>query len=131
MRIGMLLFVIMWLAGLTLRIIWTPSASQPVDPVTIPASRQIRIRREVRWLFGYRPTDGPVSVAGFVLQLPAFLSLATSFILNLVWPPTTNQLWPMTTYTITGYIIPYVVLAISIPLSIRLADHIWRKQLYL
>ena len=71
----------------------------------------------LRWLFGYKPIDGFVSVAGFVIQLPALLALTTGMVLNLLWP----------TSNILG-LIPLATLFISMPLSGQFADRLWRSQ---
>lgn len=110
-------FVLLWLIGLYLRHAFNPRDSK-ADPSSVPAWREIRVSGSFRWLFGYKPTDGPVSVASFVTQLPALLGLATSIVLSLFGSAS----------TVVPTLILIAVLVISLPLSLSLADRIWHSQ---
>ena len=117
LRIGFLVFICAWVLGLALRFQFNKGTSSLVDLSTMPAYRQIRIIGILRWLFGYKPIDGPVSVAGFILQFPALLALMISMVLNLLWP--TQKYLPL---------VPLGVLFISMPLAFRFADRLWHQQ---
>lgn len=117
LRIGVLTFACAWILGLALRIDHSRGMSPLIDPVTMPAYRQIKLIGSLRWLFGYKPVDGYVSVIGFVLQLPALLSLIASIVLSL--------------FSLTsGYFLlgPILVLFVSMPMALHLADRLWHKQ---
>lgn len=117
LRIGFLVFICAWVFGLALRFVFNKGTSSLVDLSTMPAYRQIRIIGILRWLFGYKPIDGPVSVAGFILQFPALLALMISIVLNLLWP-TLKYL----------ALVPPIVLFFSMPLAVRIADRLWSNE---
>ena len=117
MRAGMLVFVCMWLGGLAMRFIFKPSPTERIDPVMMPAYRQIRVVGLLRWLFGYLPTKGNVPVPSLLLQIPAILTLAVTLALSALWPDSRQAFWlPVVIYSLVGFI------------SIRFVNWLWEKQ---
>lgn len=88
-RSGVFVFVILWLAGFALRFIFNPAGMGSIDPVTMPAYRQIIVPSFLRWLFFYKPVKGSASYPGFMMQLPAFLSLGVTAVLAALFPSCT------------------------------------------
>ena len=117
LRIGLTISVGVWLTGFALRLMFDREKASIANSSAVPGYRHIRVPGAFRWLFGYMPHSGPVSVAGFVLQLPALLTLATTIALTLLWP--TLEYTPL---------ISLVVLAVTMLIAIRIADRIWRSQ---
>lgn len=78
LRAVLLLFLFTWGLGFVLRVIHNPSRWSDSDPGSWPPYRQIRVAGPVRWLFGYKPVTGPVSMIGAVFQLAAFLTVGVT-----------------------------------------------------
>lgn len=116
------LFALTWGTGFALRFIFRPSKLSDLlneaDAASIPAYRQIRVVGLVRWLFGYKPVTGPVSMIGAILQLSAFLTVGMTVVLALVWPDILHTL----------YWLPLIILALTIALMVRFVPWLWNKQ---
>jgi hypothetical protein len=88
-----------------------------IDPVTMPAYRQIIMPGFLRWLFLYRPVRGGVSYPAFLLQLPAFFTLGITAARVVLFPSLHNAGW-----------IQIVVLTGTGLLSIRFTEWLWARQ---
>jgi hypothetical protein len=117
LRVGLVTFICGWMLGFALRLNFRGSTSNLIDPSRVPAYRQINVAGTFRWLFGYRPIRGPVSVAGFVIQFPALLALVTSIIVAVLWP---------TQHSLA--LAPLAVFFCVMPVCARIADRVWRDQ---
>lgn len=116
------LFALTWGTGLALRFIFNPSKlSDQLDEAgaaSVPAYRQLKVVGLVRWLFGYKPVTGPVSMLGAILQIAAFLTIGITVVLALAWPEVLHTL----------YWLPLVILALTIAFTIRFVPRLWDKQ---
>jgi hypothetical protein len=117
-----LIFIFTWGLGLALRILANPSRWNGVwnatDPELALFYEQIRVVWFLRWLFGYLPVTGPVSMTGAIFQLAAFLTVGITAVLAWIWPDVF--------YTL--YWLPIVVLAVMIFLAHIFMAWLWKKQ---
>ena len=112
------IFVFTWVLGFIVRVINDPSRLGDNDPGPWPAYRQLRVVGFIRWLFGYRPVTGPISMIGATVQLAAFLTVGATIVLALVWPSIIYDL----------YWLPLIILALSMLLAQRFTFWLWDKQ---
>lgn len=113
-----MIFVLAWGTGFVLRVISNPSGWSNVDPVAMPAYRQIRVSGPLRWLFGYMPVTGPVSMIGALFQLAAYLTVGITTVLAWIWPDVFHAL----------YWLPIVILVLTMLLTLRFLIWLWNKQ---
>ena len=111
-------FLLTWGVGFVLRIINDPSRRSDIDRTSMPAFRQIRVIGALRWLFGYKPITGSVSLVGAILQLAAFLTVGITMTLASLWPAILSAI----------YWIPLVVWALAILFAFRFLMWLWDKQ---
>jgi hypothetical protein len=115
-----LIFVCMYGAGLTVRFIFRTGGMTKIDPLAMPAYRQIVMPGFLRWLFLYKPVRGGVSFPAFLLQLPAYLTLGVVVVLAALFPSLYDAYWlPIVLYSCIGL------------LSIRFSKWLWSRQQHL
>ena len=112
------LSLLTWGVGFVLRIINDPSRGSDIDPASMSALRQIRVVGALRWMFGYKPVTGSISMVGAILQLAAFLTVGITMMLAWIWP----------TILSTIYWLPLVVWALAILFAFRFLMWLWDKQ---
>ncbi len=66
--------ILLWLAGYALNMLIETQVRGILNR-EVPALQSITVIGPLRWLFGRRPTNGPVLLIGFWWQLTAFISL--------------------------------------------------------
>lgn len=117
-----MIFMLTWGLGLAARVIFDPSRISDeldaVDVASIPAYRQIRVIGFLRWLFGYLPVAGPVSMIGAIFQLAAYLTVGATVLLTWIWPNVFH----------TFYWLSIVVLVLAISFALRFLPWLWNKQ---
>jgi hypothetical protein len=85
-----ILFLSLWGLGLLHRILFRPSKwmvlSNEVDLESMSDHAQVRVSGFLRWLFGYWPVTGPISMVGATYQLTAFLTVGVSAVFAWISP---------------------------------------------
>ncbi len=117
-----MIFVLTWGLGLAGRIIFDPSKVRAemddANVTSIPAYRQIRVIGFLRWLFGYIPVTGPVSMIGAIFQLAAYLTVGLTVVLSWLWPDVFH----------TYYWLSIVILLLAISFTLCFLPWLWNKQ---
>ena len=113
-----LIFSFTWGLGLAIRII--SNSAKLDDTVTAgdPNFQKIRVVWFLRWLFGYVPVTGPVSLIGAAFQLAAFLTVGMTAVLAWIWPDIFHA----------SYWLSIVVLWVMILLAHIFMAWLWTKQ---
>ena len=119
----LILSILTWGVGFAMRFITTPSNWSNIDPVNMPIYRQVRIIGILRWLFGYMPVTGPVSMIGAVFQLAAFMTI--SFVAGTAW------IWPNVFYNMNMYIAALFgggIWMLTMVIALRFVMWLWNRQ---
>ncbi|MFN8595726.1 MAG: hypothetical protein U0559_06040 [Anaerolineae bacterium] len=107
-----------WGLGLAIRIICNPSKIDKEVIKRDPNYLQITVTGSLRWLFGYMPVTGPVSMVGASFQLAAFWTIGMTALLNRIWSDVFHiQYW-----------LPFVIFMVMISLARMFTAWLWTKQ---
>ncbi len=79
LRVGATIFIMFWVMGFVLGRFLNVSKNGSIG-------RVIQVKGAFRWLFGNRPTKGPVPIDGFAFQLTGITILVINVVLGLIWP---------------------------------------------
>ncbi len=122
-RALLIAFLSLWGLGFLHRILFRPSKwstlSNEVDLESLPDHAQVRISGFLRWLFGYRPITGLVSMTGAIYQLTAFLMIGVSATLASIFPEAFHVYYDWCLLIIIG---------IAYLLATLFMRTLWRKQ---
>jgi len=108
-------FILAWVTGFILRIINERSFA---NSTVSPSFRQIKVIGLLRWLFGYPPVTGPVSMIGAIFQIAAYLTIGATIVLAWLWPNVFHTL----------YWLLIVVFALALLFALRFVPWLRNKQ---
>jgi hypothetical protein len=108
LRTGIQIFVVLWMFGWLINIFlyFNNRHHWNAEVESIVAAQPIRINGALRWMFGFKPATGSISLGGFMLQATALLILMSNIALSLIWP-TVNFSWAMVILTPFLMVISY------------------------
>ena len=93
--------ILLWLAGYALNML-IETQIRGILSREVPALQSITVIGPLRWLFGRKPTKGPILLIGFWWQLTAFISLlglaairVLAFDLDAIWELVALYVLPM------------------------------------